>query len=220
MKDKNEIIEKCNSLQLQVKDLQYHLENEILARRKLHNELEDFKGNIRVYCRIRPLIANEIERNCQIRVSNNFDNVTAVSDRPYNFHYDMVFGSNSSQEEVFEETKKMVQSAFDGYNVCIFAYGQTGSGKTFTMHGTEDHPGLAYRSIDELYNLIAKNHKFCNITVEMQMVEIYLDNVYDLFDKSRKPLDIYEDKDTKEVIVKDGYRFKVKQAADMHNAYR
>ncbi len=68
MKDKNELIEKCNSLQLQVKDLQYHLENEILARRKLHNELEDFKGNIRVYCRIRPLIANEIERNCQIRV--------------------------------------------------------------------------------------------------------------------------------------------------------
>ena len=52
------------------------------------------------------------------------------------------------------------------------------------------------------------------------MVEIYLDNVYDLFDKSRKPLDIYEDKDTKEVIVKDGYRFKVKQAADMLTAYR
>jgi hypothetical protein len=29
----------------------------------------------------------------------------------------------------------VVESAFQGYNVCIFAYGQTGSGKTFTMMG-------------------------------------------------------------------------------------
>jgi type II secretory ATPase GspE/PulE/Tfp pilus assembly ATPase PilB-like protein len=36
---------------------------------------------------------------------------------------------------VFEDTKYLVQSAFDGYNVCIFAYGQTGSGKTFTIYG-------------------------------------------------------------------------------------
>ena len=29
----------------------------------------------------------------------------------------------------------VVESAFQGYNICIFAYGQTGSGKTFTMMG-------------------------------------------------------------------------------------
>ena len=43
--------------------------------------------------------------------------------------------------QVFEDTKHLVQSAVDGYNVCIFAYGQTGSGKTFTIYGGDQQPG-------------------------------------------------------------------------------
>lgn len=31
----------------------------------------------------------------------------------------------------------ILDSAFEGYNGCIFAYGQTGSGKTYTMMGNE-----------------------------------------------------------------------------------
>ena len=38
-------------------------------------------------------------------------------------------------EEVFLDTRPLIQSILDGYNVCIFAYGQTGSGKTYTMVG-------------------------------------------------------------------------------------
>ncbi len=33
--------------------------------------------------------------------------------------------------------KSVLESAFQGYNACVFAYGQTGSGKTHTMMGTE-----------------------------------------------------------------------------------
>ena len=46
------------------------------------------------------------------------------------------------KEDVFNDTQFLLQSAFDGFNVCIFAYGQTGSGKTFTMIGNEELPGI------------------------------------------------------------------------------
>ena len=40
--------------------------------------------------------------------------------------------------QVFSDLGKTVlESAFEGYNSCVFAYGQTGSGKTYTMMGTE-----------------------------------------------------------------------------------
>ena len=45
--------------------------------------------------------------------------------------------------QVFSDLGKTVlESAFEGYNSCVFAYGQTGSGKTYTMMGTEVREGL------------------------------------------------------------------------------
>lgn len=66
---------------------------------------------------------------------------------------------------MFEGTKKLVRSAVDGYNVCIFAYGQTGSGKTFTMAGTADEKGLAPRGVDELFTVLNADAKKASFKV-------------------------------------------------------
>ena len=61
----------------------------------------------------------------------------------------------ASQEDVFDEIAQLIQSALDGYNVCIFAYGQTGSGKTYTMEGNAaDHStqGMIPRAMQQVFN--------------------------------------------------------------------
>jgi hypothetical protein len=53
----------------------------------------------------------------------------------------------------------MIQSAIDGFNVCIFAYGQTGSGKTFTMVGDKEYrsPGIMPRAFTAMFDIIKDN---------------------------------------------------------------
>ncbi|KAK9008693.1 hypothetical protein V6N11_075578 [Hibiscus sabdariffa] len=119
----------------------YH---EILAEnRKLFNELQDLKGNIRVYCRIRPFLPGQTGKQSVVEnISENGQLVIANPSKPgkdgqRSFKFNKVFGPDATQGEVFSDIKPFVQSVVDGYNVCIFAYGQTGSGKTYTMTGPD-----------------------------------------------------------------------------------
>lgn len=44
----------------------------------------------------------------------------------HDFAFDQVFPPMTQQIDIFDSVSPLIQSALDGYNVCIFAYGQTG----------------------------------------------------------------------------------------------
>ena len=68
-----------------------------------------------------------------------------------------------------------MQSALDGYNVCLFAYGQTGSGKTYTIQGSPENPGIVPRALEELFILKNTKEKSYSLEFECFMVELYLE---------------------------------------------
>jgi len=83
-------------------------------------------------------------------------------------------------ESVFEQTKPIVTSVVDGYNVCIFAYGQTGTGKTFTMEGTPEHRGVNYRTLEELFRITEERHHTMKYELSVSMLEVYNEKIRDL----------------------------------------
>ena len=159
------------------------LKDSIRQRRLLHNQLEDLRGKIRVFCRIRPMNESEMHQNCSniLSISDEFSVNIEIKPGLVKSHvYDTIFGPNASQEEVFEDVRRLIQSAVDGYNVCIFAYGQTGSGKTHTIQGYPGAPGITPRGIQEVYSLIDNLPQGYTCTVSCYMVELYIQQIIDL----------------------------------------
>ncbi|XP_041069526.1 kinesin-like protein KIFC1 isoform X5 [Carcharodon carcharias] len=176
----------------------HHTEQE---RRRLHNTVQELKGNIRVICRVRPVLDSEKEGSSEIehvQFSASDEKVIALTKREeshigrdrkgevkYDFSFDRVFQPLAKQKDVFEDISQLVQSALDGYNVCIFAYGQTGSGKTFTMEGPDDMTsetkGMIPRAVDQIFST-AQELKTMGWTYKFtaSFLEIYNETLRDL----------------------------------------
>ncbi|KAG2392282.1 hypothetical protein C9374_012534 [Naegleria lovaniensis] len=189
-KEKALIEKKFNDLLISYTSLRDLMDEEVKKRKQLHNLVEDMKGNIRVIVRLRPLLEDEQPTDLmQGRLEIKDDNTITVATQNFgskNHEFYKVLDENANQEDVFEHVKPLIQSALDGYNLCIFAYGQTGSGKTFTIHGDKTQHGLIQRAAEFLYNTLEKQTgaRRETFSISCSMVELYLDNLYDLFDES------------------------------------
>lgn len=170
--------------------------------RLLYNEVQDLKGTIRVYCRVRPFLQGTKDMQSTVDYIGENGNIMIVNpfkqekDARKIFAFNKVFGQNVSQEQIYIDTQPVIRSVLDGFNVCIFAYGQTGSGKTYTMSGpdlmTETTWGVNYRALRDLFQLSNARSHVMAYEIGVQMIEIYNEQVRDLLvsDGSSRRLDI------------------------------
>ncbi|CAK9211010.1 unnamed protein product [Sphagnum troendelagicum] len=190
----------------QIIELEALYKEEQILRKRYFNMMEDMKGKIRVYARWRPLSEKEHREN-QRSVLSSPDEFTLEhpwkDDKPKQHQFDHVFDQFATQEQIFDDTKYLVQSAIDGYNVCIFAYGQTGSGKTFTIYGSDTDPGLTPRATRELFHCMKRDVKKFSFSLKVYMLEIYQDTLIDLLlpKNGGKPKRLDIKKDSKGMVV-------------------
>ncbi|XP_072052681.1 kinesin-like protein KIN-14I isoform X4 [Arachis hypogaea] len=168
--------------------------------RKLYNQVQDLKGNIRVYCRVRPFLGAPSPNQSVGSIDDGSISILTPSnygkEGKKTFNFNKCFGPSATQSQVFADTQPLIRSVLDGYNVCIFAYGQTGSGKTFTMSGpddlTEETMGVNYRALNDLFLLQDQRKDTIIYEIGVQMLEIYNEQVRDLLstDGATKKLEI------------------------------
>ncbi|XP_055816757.1 kinesin-like protein KIN-14S isoform X1 [Solanum dulcamara] len=166
---------------------------ECTERKRLYNEVIELKGNIRVFCRCRPLNAGEIADGSTSVVEfdpshENELQISCAGSSKKQFKFDYVFKPEDSQDAVFAQTMPIVTSVLDGYNVCIFAYGQTGTGKTFTMEGTPENRGVNYRTLEKLFSLSSERSSIMKYELFVSMLEVYNEKIKDLLvENSNQP---------------------------------
>ncbi|KAM9761019.1 kinesin-like protein KIF21A isoform 8-T8 [Dama dama] len=158
------------------------------------------ESSVRVAVRIRPQLAKERIEGCHICTSVTPGEPQVFLGKDKAFTFDYVFDIDSQQEQIYTQCiEKLIDGCFEGYNATVFAYGQTGAGKTYTM-GTgfdvniiEEEQGIISRAVKHLFKSIEeKKHTSIknglpppDFKVNAQFLELYNEEVLDLFDTTR-----------------------------------
>ncbi|XP_022056767.2 kinesin-like protein KIF18A isoform X2 [Acanthochromis polyacanthus] len=180
-------------------------------------------SHVKVVVRVRPTNDTEKRENCRnvVQVVDNhmliFDpkeqdmscfgsqrvrnrNINKRANKDLKFVFDHVFDENSTQVDIFENTTKgVLDGVMNGFNCTVFAYGATGAGKTHTMLGSQNDPGVMYRTMKELFKRMddAKDEK--EFAVAFSYLEVYNEQIRDLL-ANVGPLAVREDS-SKGVVV-------------------
>ncbi|XP_046291933.1 kinesin-like protein KIF21A isoform X14 [Marmota monax] len=158
------------------------------------------ESSVRVAVRIRPQLAKEKIEGCHICTSVTPGEPQVFLGKDKAFTFDYVFDIDSQQEQIYIQCiEKLIEGCFEGYNATVFAYGQTGAGKTYTMgtgfdvNITEGEQGIISRAVKHLFKSIEeKKHTAIknglpppDFKVNAQFLELYNEEVLDLFDTTR-----------------------------------
>ena len=181
--------------------------------KKLRLAIQDLKGSVRVFCRVRPAVpgsengasANDDRLGDRPAVEATTDAdgaptrlvVTRGARRGANpkprrsFSFDRAFGPEASQADVYEVCEPLVRGVVDGHNACLLAYGQTGSGKTHTMSGPPRcdggaDRGVVHRALDDVFAFARARRAVATHVVTVSVLEIYNETCRDLLADDRR----------------------------------
>nr|XP_046245296.1 kinesin-like protein KIF18A [Scatophagus argus] len=182
----------------------------------------DVCSHVKVVVRVRPTSESEKRENCRtvVQVVDNhmliFDpkeddtcfgsqrvrnrNINKKANKDLKFVFDHVFGENSTQADIFDSTTKgVLDGVMNGFNCTVFAYGATGAGKTHTMLGSQNDPGIMYRTMKELFKRMDDAKEEKEFAVAFSYLEVYNEQIRDLL-ANAGPLAVREDS-SKGVVV-------------------
>ncbi|XP_065111308.1 kinesin-like protein KIF20B isoform X2 [Paramisgurnus dabryanus] len=170
---------------IEVEDLKRNLSSEFSECSDFQDPTDLEKEHLKVYLRIRPFSAAEIEngesQDCvamqppetvllkaprtslPARLSDKTVPVTAQR-----FQFSKVYGPDTTQKEMFDGTvKSLVQHVLEGQNSLVFTYGVTNAGKTFTFLGPDNDPGILPRSLSMIFGSL-EGHIFNQMCLKPQ----------------------------------------------------
>lgn len=87
-----------------LEELENLYKDEVVARKKAHNAIQDLKGKIRVFCRVRPMLDFESSKGQSFAL--NFPDELTIAHpwkdekKPREYGFDAVFGPGASQDSV------------------------------------------------------------------------------------------------------------------------
>uniref|UniRef100_A0A8C5I6B1 Kinesin motor domain-containing protein n=1 Tax=Gouania willdenowi TaxID=441366 RepID=A0A8C5I6B1_GOUWI len=155
-----------------------------------------------LFFRIRPQMAKEKIEGCHVCTLVTPGEPQVLLGKDKAFTYDFVFDIDSEQQNIYQAcVYKLIEGCFEGYNATVFAYGQTGSGKTYTM-GTgfdvslsQPEQGIIPRAVHQLFEGIQSRRvqaqeigtQAPDFKVSAQFLELYNEEILDLFDVARDP---------------------------------
>lgn len=132
------------------------------------------ESNIQVAVRIRPKNLRETFKSEIIQHDSQHLKIIE-SDKHIDSIFSKILGTSSSQEEVYDFIRPMIENCDKGISSTIMAYGQTGSGKTYTMFGNSENLGIIPRVFYSLFQILSQDY-----TILCSMIQLYNENIYDM----------------------------------------
>lgn len=158
-------------------------EEQCKERKRLLNEVQSLRGNVRVLCRVRPVLASEVSHEVVVKYPGEDCIMLRNSKgREKRWEFNKVLPPAMTNKDIFENVSDLCTSVLDGYNVCIFAYGQTGSGKTYTMEGKPEDRGVNLRALEKLFADVSESQdsEIREVKVSVSFLEVYNEQIRDL----------------------------------------